>query len=147
MNARETVKTLQSALQSGDFKKAKTFLSDDFQFSGPIPEPVNGEQWMGISTNLKVAFPNLDYHFGIESAEGNVVHISAQLSGKHTGNLDLTAMGMGVIPATGKSFSAKREQADVTLRGDKVASWAVQPTEGAGLVAVLSQLGIQVPVK
>lgn len=147
MNARETVKNLQSALQSGDFKKAKTFLSDDFKFSGPIPEPVNGEEWVEMSANLKAAFPNLDYHFGIEGAEGNVVNVSAQLSGTQSGNLDLTSMDMGVIPSTGKSFSAKREQADVTLHGDKIVSWAGQPTEGAGLVAILSQLGIQLPVK
>jgi hypothetical protein len=96
---------------------------------------------------LKTAFPNLDYHFGVEGAEGNVVHVSDQLSGTHSGNLDLSPMGMGVIPATGKSFSAKRELADVTLRDDNVISWVGQPTEGAGLVAILSQLGIPVPVK
>jgi hypothetical protein len=147
MNPKETVKALQSAVQSGDFKKAQSFLSDDFKFSGPVPEPNNREQWLKMSENLKTAFPNLDYHFGIEGADANVVHISAQLSGKHTGNLDLTAMGMAVIPATGKSFSAARELGDVTIRGDKVASWAMQPIDGAGVKAILSQLGIKVPAK
>ena len=145
MTAIETVKALQGAIQSGNFERARTFLSDDFEFSGPVPEPLSAEQWMGLSAILKTAFPNLDYHFRIESAEGNVVHMSAQLSGTHRGNLDLTAMGMGMIPSTGRSFSATREQSRVTLRGDKIVSCVGQPTEGAGLLAVLSQLGVKVP--
>ena len=147
MDAKATVKALMDAVQTADFKKAKSLLADDFQFSGPIHEPVNGEQWLGMLTSLKTAFPKLDYHFGIEGADANVVHITAQLSGTHSGSLDLTAMGMGVTPATGKSFSAAREPGNVTVQGDKVASWAVQPTEGAGLMAILSQLGISVPAK
>jgi SnoaL-like polyketide cyclase len=143
MDAKATVKTLMDAVQTADFKKAKSLLTDNFQFSGPVPEPVNGEQWLGISGSLKTAFPNLDYRFAISGAEGKVVHISAQLSGTHSGSLDLTGMGMGVIPATGKSFSATRESGNVTVEGDKVASWVNQPTEGAGLTAVLSQLGIK----
>lgn len=147
MNAKTTVKTLTDAVQTGDFKTAKSLLSDDFKFSGPVPEPVNREQWLGMSANLKTAFPNLDYHFALVGADGDVAHISAQLSGTHSGSLDLKAMGMGVIPATGKSFSAALEHGDVTTRGDKVVSWANQPTEGAGIMAILSQLGVKPPTK
>ena len=147
MDAKATVKTLLDAVQTGDFKKAKSLLTDDFQFSGPVPEPITGEQWLGMSGDLKVAFPNLDYHFAIAGADGNVVNISSQSTGTHSGSLDLTGMGMGVIPATGKSFSTARAPTKVTVRDEKVASWANQPTEGAGLIAALSQLGINVPAR
>jgi hypothetical protein len=54
-------------------------------------------------------------------------------------------MKMGVIPATNKAFSAKLENTKITVKENKVTSWAVEPTEGAGLKAILGQLGIKLP--
>lgn len=145
MDPKQTVQTLFDAVQAGDFDKAKSLLTSDFQFSGPVPEPLSGPQWLGMSANLKAAFPDLDYQFKVEGADGNTVNISAQLKGTHTGNLDLSAMGMGVIPPTDKSFAATRETGTATVEGDQVKSWAVNPSKTAGLMAILAQLGIQPP--
>ncbi len=147
MDAKETVQTLMEAVQSGDYKKARSLLSDDFMFSGPVPEPINGEQWLGMSASMKAAFPDLDYHFQVEGAEGEVVKTSSQLSGTHTGDFDLTSMGMDVIPATGKSFSMVKDSAEGEVREGKVVAYRIEPTEGAGLMAILKQLGIPVPTK
>ena len=76
MNPRETVRTLMNALQTGDFKTARSLLSSDFHFSGSVPEPLGGGPWIGLGANLKTAFPNLDYHFGIKGTVGSVVKIS-----------------------------------------------------------------------
>ena len=146
MNKRETVQALMDSVQKGDFETAKTMLADNFQFSGPIPEPINQEAWLGLSTALKTAFPDLDYHFKVIGAQGDVVRATSQLSGTHSGSLDLTDMGMGVIPATNKTFAVKVEKTKVTVKDNKIASWAVDPTEGAGLKAILDQLGVAVPV-
>ena len=43
MNKRETVQALMDSVQKGDFANAKTMLADDFQFSGPLPEPIDQE--------------------------------------------------------------------------------------------------------
>ena len=145
MDPKETVQSLLHAIQTANFEKAKSLLTDDFMFSGPIPEPVDGPAWLGVSKSLKAAFPDLDYQFKIEGVKGNVVNITAQLKGTHKGSLDLTAMGMGVIPPTNKSFAAAREHGKVTVQGDKVKSLANEPTEGAGLMAILGQLGVKVP--
>jgi len=128
------------SIQKGDFENAKSMLADDFQFSGPIPEPIDKEAWLGMSSSLKTAFPDLDYHFKVIGAEGNVVKSTSQLSGTHSGSFDLTKMDMGVIPATNKSFSAKLEKTKVTVRENKITSWVVEPTDGAGLKAILGQL-------
>ena len=145
MDSKATVQALMDAVQQGDFEKAKSLLSDDFQFSGPVPEPINGAQWMGMSANLKTAFPNLDYQFHVEGTDGDAVKISAELKGTHSNDLDLTAMGMGVIPATKKSFANPHEHGTVTVKGDKVASWAVEATKGGGVMGILSQLGVELP--
>ena len=145
MDTKVTVQSLMDAVQMGDFEKAQSLLSSDFKFSGPVPEPISGREWMGMSANLKAAFPNLNYRFKIESVDGDTAHISAELSGTHNGKLDLTSMHMGVIPATGKSFKAAHEHGKATVREGKITTWAMEPTENAGLMAILGQLGLKVP--
>ena len=145
MNKREIVQTLLDSVQKGDFETVKSLLSDDFQFSGPIPEPVNRDAWIEMSSSLKTAFPDLDYRFKVIGADDDVVKTTSQLSGTHTGSFDLTNMNMGVIPATNKAFSANLEKTKITVKENKITSWAVEPTQGAGLNAILDQLGVKLP--
>ena len=142
MNKRETVQSLVDSIQKGDFENAKTMLAEDFQYSGPVPEPINKEAWLGMSASLKTAFPDLDYHFKVIGADGDVVKATSQLSGTHSGPFDLTNMNMGVIPATNKVFSAKPEKLKISVKGNKVTVWFAEPTEGAGLQALLDQLSV-----
>jgi len=145
MDTKATVQSLMDAIQMGNFESAKSLFSSDFKFSGPVPQPISGKEWMEMSANLKVAFPDLNYRFKVESVDGNTAHISGELSGTHKGSLDLTSMHMGTIPATGKSFKAAHEHGNVTVRDGKVTAWAMEPTEGAGLMAILDQLGVKIP--
>ena len=145
MNKRETVQALVDSVQKGDFETAKSMLADDFQFSGPVPEPIEKKAWLGMSSSLKTAFPDLDYHFKVIGAEGDVVRVISQLSGTHTGSFDLTSINMDLIPATDKTFSTKHEKSKVTVKDNKITSWVVEPTEGAGLKAILGQLGVGLP--
>src|SRR5215216_5874265 len=142
MNQREIVQTVLDSVQKGDFVKTKSLLADDFQFSGPIPEPANREAWLGLIASMKTAFPDLDYHFKVIGADDDIVKTTTQLSGTHRGSFDLTNMNMGVIPATNKTFSANLEKTKITVKENKVTSWAVEPTEGAGLKAILDQLSV-----
>jgi predicted ester cyclase len=131
------------SIQQGDFDNAKTMLADDFQFSGPIPEPIDAKAWLEMSVRLKAAFPDLDYHFKVIGANGDVVRSTSQLSGTHHGSFDLTGMNMGVIPATNKTFSSRTEKTKVTVKGTKVTAWVVEPTDGAGLKEILKQLEVK----
>ena len=145
MDTKATVQALMDAVQKGEFEKARSMFTSDFQFSGPVPEPISGPAWMGMSASLKTAFPDLNYQFKIEGVDGNTTHISAQLKGTHTGMLDLSALGMGVIPPTNKTFAAKYEKGEASVRDGKVKTWAMEGTEGAGLMAILDQLGVKIP--
>jgi predicted ester cyclase len=133
------------SIQKGDFENAKRMLADDFQFRGPVPEPIDANAWLGMSASLKTAFPDLNYHFKVIGAEGDVVRSTSQLSGTHSGSFDLTNMNMGVIPATNRSFSSKVEKTNVTVKENLVTAWVIEPTEGAGLKAILGQLGVSLP--
>ena len=145
VNKREIVQALMDSVQKGDFQNAITMLADDFQFSGPIPEPIDKETWLQMSASLKTAFPDLDYHFKVIGTQGDVVRTTSQLSGTHTGLFDLTSMNMGVIPPTGKTFVATREKTKITVKGDKITAWAVEPTQGAGAMEILKQLAVEIP--
>ncbi len=145
MNKREMVQALMDSVQKGDFENAESMLADDFQFSGPVPEPINKAAWLAMSSNLKTAFPDLDYHFKVIGTEGDVVRSTSQMSGTHNGAFDLTNMNMGVIPATNKAFSARLEKTKVTVKDNEITAWVVEPTDGAGLMAILKQLEVEVP--
>ena len=98
--------------------------------------------WLSFSASLLKAFPDLNYRFKIEGEEGNAVLISAQQSGTHHGDLDLTALGMTVFQPTHKSFSATAVRGKATVSDGKVVSWTTEPTEGSGAMAILKQLGL-----
>jgi len=145
MNKRETVQALLVAVQKADFEQAKSMLADDFQFSGPVPETINKDAWLGMSSSLKTAFPDLDYHFRVIGTEGDIVRATSQLSGTHSGSFDLTGMNMGLIPATGKTFAASLEKTRITVKDNKITAWAVEPTQGAGMEAIIKLLDVKMP--
>jgi len=145
VNKRETVQAFLDTIQKGDFENAKSMLADDFRFSGPVPEPIDKDAWLGMSGSLKTAFPDLDYHFKVIGTDGDVVRATSQLSGTQSGSFDLTGMNMGVIPATGKSFAAALEKVRITLKENKITAWVVEATQGAGLAAILKQLDVEMP--
>jgi len=135
------------AVQEGDFENVRSMLADDFQFSGPVPEPINKEAWLEMSASLKTAFPDLEYHFKVIGANGDVVRSTAQLSGTHSGLLDLTNMNLGMIPATNKAFSTKSEKTKVTVKDGKITLWAVEPNDEAGLMEILKQIDAKLPTR
>ena len=108
MDAKATVQALMDAIQQGDFEKAKTLLSKDFQFSGSTPEPDSGDAWLAMSGSMKAAFPDLDYHFHFENIYGYTARISTQLRGTQTGTLDLTGRNMGKRRGSKRSFVSAR---------------------------------------
>lgn len=145
MGVQEVAESFASAFNSGDFDTVASYLTDDFQFSGPMPQPLSAQEWVGTLHGFKAAFPDIKYNLKIVSVEGNTVKTTTQLTGTHTGDLDLTAMGMAVIPPTGKSFSMPEESGETTVEGEKVKALTVDPAEGGGLMGILAQLGVQPP--
>jgi len=145
MDSKATVQALMDSVQRGDFDRAKTLLSDDFRLTGLARRPISGKTWLKMSASMKMAFAGLNYHFNVGSADGDIVNSTMQMSGNNRGAFDLTSINMGVISATHKDFSTARENNTITVRDEKVSSWVVEPTEGAGLAAILKQLGVKPP--
>lgn len=145
MGTKELAESFAKAFNAGDLDTVASYLADDFKFTGPVPEPLGSMEWMGLTKSMFVAFPDIKYNFKIVEVDGSTVRSSTQLTGTHTGDLDLTRMGMGVIPATGKSFSNPEEFGEAVVNGDKIVSLHIPPSESSGLPGMLKQLGIEIP--
>jgi hypothetical protein len=139
-----SIKALMYAIQIGDYEKVKNYLAPEFKFSGSVPKPLKTEAWLAMHRNLKQAFPNLEYHFRVESIQsGGVVKISSELKGTHKGELDLTSLKLGMIHPTNKSFAAGREHGKLLIQNEKVVSWVVEPNKDTGMLVILGQLGVK----
>jgi hypothetical protein len=132
-----------NALVTGDDHTFFALVTDDFEFSGPLPVPVNAEGWFSISRLIALAFPTIQYNFQVTAEHGEQVHISTELTGRHTGMLDLTPVGMGVNPPTGKAFRNPVEAGVARVLDGRVASVRINPAEGGGVAGILTQLGIK----
>jgi predicted ester cyclase len=145
MGTQEVAQAFLDAQNAKDFDTVATYLADHFQFSGPVPEPIGGAEWVGLLKVLAAAFPDLQLNVNMTSVEGNVVGTTNQLSGTHTADLDLSMMGMGVVPATGRSFSLPVEEGEGVWDGDKIVSIHIPSGEGSGLMGILAQIGVEPP--
>jgi predicted ester cyclase len=145
MNPEEIVQAYLDAYNAGDLETAATYYADDFQFSGPMPEPVGPDMYLGISRIMRAAFPDISYDGRVVGSDGDVVYAEFTLSGTHNGDLDLRPMGMGVIPATGIHFANPTEPVDITVRDGQIVSMVGESSPDSGLPGILSQLGVQMP--
>ena len=145
MDAVEATKKLFALIESRETGAAAELLSDDFTFSGPVPDPINGAAWLGLHDRLNDAFS--DFSFNLRDAQqvGDAAQVTLQLSGTHSSELDLSALDMPNVPTTGKSFELPPESTTVTMEGEKITSIRVAAVEGGGVMGILSQLGVEPP--
>jgi len=143
----DTVKQVFSLIETDKLSEVGALLSDNFTFSGPMPEAVNSDQWLGLHGKLNVAFPNWKFNLSnVNESEGKVTAV-AQITGKNDGQLDLSPIGFPVFDATGKNVSLPQENITVTFDGNKITSIVGEKVEGGGVVGIVSQLGFEIPRK
>ena len=102
------------------------------------------EQWLGSQNMFLSAFPDMHEAFEVQSVDGNVVRGINRTTGTHTGDFDLSAIGIGVIAATGKSAKTVIAVTHVVDDG-KIVSTRGKPVDNMGIEAVLAQLGVELP--
>jgi hypothetical protein len=138
------VKNVVNAIEAGDFPAARALLSDDFQFSGPVPQPIGPDAWLGVHRALYSAMPDLRFNATNYTDDGQTVHFNVALTMHHTGTLSLPALGVADLEPTNKSIALPPESATVVVRGGKLASWSnVTPADG-GLGRILAEAGSQI---
>lgn len=145
MNTQELAQAFEQVINTGDWDTVASYLADDFQFSGPVPEPVGAAEWIRLNRTMQAGMPDMSVNLRIISVEGDVIRSVDQLTGTHTADLDLTPLGIGVIPATGRKVSLPQESGVARVRDGKVVSIELNTPENGGLVGLLAQLGVEPP--
>ena len=142
MSAIDIVKAGLAAIEAGDFKKLDGMVADDYVFAGPVPEPLGKREFMGLQSALLTAMPNWKFNAADFKENGDVVTVTLQVTGTQTGELKVPMPGIPILPASGKQISLPGETSVFTLKNGKLARLDITPTAGAGLLGILSQLGV-----
>ena len=130
---------------SSNIEAIKTYLSDDFQSLDKDGNVLmNKEAYVGMVQLIFAAFKDFTYVLGGVREEGDSVIVNGHFQGTHTGDFDLSAMGMGVIPASGKKIVWPEASNEFNIEGGKIVS--IKPYgDSGGLEAFLAALGVKAP--
>ncbi len=145
MTKTETAKAFSAALESRDFDRAASYMTDDFVFSGPVPQPIGKQEFIAVQSAFEDAFQDWSFNSHDEVEQGDKVVAAVQITGTHTRDLVLPMPGMPPIPATNKRVSLPVEHITFTFRGDKIASLTSDNVPGGGVPGVLQQIGVPLP--
>ena len=145
MNVQETAEAVVNAINAGDWETVASYLADDFQFSGPVPEPVGAAEWIGTNMALNAGMPDMSFNVQIVGIEGNTVRTVSQMTGTHTADLDLTQAGIGVIPATGVTISLPADNGVAEVEDGKITYLHLDTPPESGMFGMLAQLGVELP--
>ncbi len=135
------VKQVIGAIEGGDFTAARALLRDDFQFSGPVPQPIGPDAWLGVHQGLHAAMPDLRFNATNFTDAGGTVRFDVSLTMRHTGTLAIPALGIRDLKPTNKSIALPPESATVVVRDGKLASWSNVTPENGGVGRILAEAG------
>jgi|GEM_PF-2728094 hypothetical protein len=71
--------------------------------------------------------------------------MTGHFEGTHKADLDLSAIGAGVIPASGKKIVWPEVSVKITVEGDQIVREEAYG-EGGGMEAFLAPLGVELPL-
>jgi predicted ester cyclase len=145
MNEIDTVKSLFSALEAKDWKRAESYLADGFVLSGVTPMDVSAHDFIELHRHLLKAIPDWKFNIHDYKVSGDRVSAAARITGTHTEPLDLPMMDLHSIAATHKRIQMPEEPCVCVVRGDKVSRMEIKHVEGGGIDGVLKQLNIKLP--
>lgn len=143
----KVVSQVVAAIEAQNWDGARALLSDDFKFTGAVPEPISAEQWLGIHRAFAAAMPDLRMNYAPTKSNGSHTSGTVKLTGTHTGEFNLPVPGIPRVAATGNKIANPTEYVDVTVKGGKLTEWRVEPTPDGGVFGIVSQMGAQLPKK
>ena len=124
-------------------KAAETYLSDDFKSLDKDGNLVMDKQtFIGMSQLLANAFKDFKAVYTELRDEGDSVFMRYYFEGTHTGDFDMSAMGLGVIPASGKKITWPAASSRWKVEGNKLVS---EEEISGGMEWFLAPLGVKLP--
>ncbi len=134
-----------AAFEARDSKKVDGLIADDFQLSGPTPQPLGKHEFVGLQSALIAAMPDWKFNASDFKEEGDKVMAKFHISGTQTGSLSLPALGIQSFAATGKHVQLPYENLTATIKNGKLTRFESDNAKGAGVAGVLAQIGAPMP--
>src|SRR5262249_285674 len=103
--AANVVKRVMQAIEHADFPAARALLHDDFQFRGPVPQPIDADMWVGVHRALNGGMPDLRFNPTNFTDDGSTVRFNVALTMRHTGTLAIPAFGVADLAPTNRSIA------------------------------------------
>ena len=124
---------------------ANEHLADSFQGTDSVGgQPTDKATWAGMEMMMKVSIPDLANNVSDIKEDGDDVLVTAQFTGTFTKDMDLSAVGMGVVPATGKALKFPASTLRVFFEGDKIKEIRDLSTgPDAGQAGFMKALGVK----
>jgi predicted ester cyclase len=143
MNKIEIVKAFYSF---DNFEKSAQYLSDDFQGTDSVGgPPFDKAGWIGMGQMFKGSLPDINVLIDDIHEDGDSVMVTSHFTGTFTNDFDLSAMGMGIIPASGDFVEFPTSKAKISFIGDKVSKFHDMDTgPDAGMPGLMKALGVTV---
>ncbi len=140
MNKMDIVKVVYSFK---DFKESEKYLTADFQGTDSVGGPAFDKAgWIGMGQMFKGSLPDIKNVIDDVSEEADSVTVASHFTGTFTNDFDLSEMGMGVIPASGKFVEFPSSTAKISFDGDKISKFHNTDTgPDAGLPGLMKALG------
>ena len=120
-------------------------FTDDFQWTDSLGSPpMDKNAWLGMAQTMTAAIPDLSYIIDDVREDGDAVVVTGHFAGTLSKSFDLSALGLGVIPATGEAVRFPSSTILVSLDGDKISSIHDTGTgPDAGRQGFLKALGVK----
>jgi predicted ester cyclase len=127
-----------------DLDRAANYLSDDFEYSDSVGSPPSDKaSYLGLAAMLQAALPDLEFVLEDLYEEGDAVIATGYFKGTFVNDFDLSAMGMGIIPATGAQVRWPSSSSQWGVRGDRIVSLHDLDTgPDAGMAGFFKALGV-----
>jgi len=120
------------------------YFADDFKsFDHDGNVAMDKQLYIGMGQVLAASFTGFRYVVSDLHEEDNGVYMTGHFEGTFTDDLDLSAMGAGVIQASGKKIVWPEATIKWNVKNGQIASQ--QPIQGGGIAEFLAPLGVEMP--
>ncbi len=105
---------------AGDIQSTAAFLAEDFENVMADGSVQSRAEYVGMASMMYASIPDMHGVVAELREEGGAVIMTFHFEGTFQNDLDLSAMGAGVIPASNKKVVWPEDTIKVTVEGDKV---------------------------
>jgi hypothetical protein len=143
MDLVERTVDLAQAIEATDWFQVESMTTDDFQYYGVTPDPIDKETWLAFLEAIKSGIPDLALHITDLKEVRGEVHCVVRLEGHHTQPLRLPWPNTPELPATLTHVHLPPERVTVKFHNDLISEIRTSDRLHTGLLGILEQIGVQ----